>query len=81
VEHAGGGDADEGQSTADVSSSRMEKEAKAQANVASMMFVELLFWKNQKEAEDVREEYNWRVGCLTLEAFISDTCRRLIWLL
>jgi hypothetical protein len=53
--------AGEGQSAADVSLSRLEKEAKAKANVASMMFVELLFWKNQKEAEDVREEYNWRV--------------------
>lgn len=42
-------------------SARAEREAKAQANVASMMFVEVLFWKNQKEAEDIREEYNWRV--------------------
>ena len=27
-----------------------------------MMFVELLFWKNQKESEEVRDEYNWRVS-------------------
>ena len=43
------------------SASRCNREAKVRQNVASMMFVELFFWKNQRESEDVREEYNWQV--------------------
>ena len=27
-----------------------------------MMFVELLFWKNAHDSEDVRNEYNWKVS-------------------
>jgi hypothetical protein len=29
--------------------------------LASMMFVELLFWKNARDCEEVREEYGWKV--------------------
>ena len=38
------------------------EEAAVQQQVAGMVFLELMFWKNQKEAEDVREEYNWKVS-------------------
>lgn len=36
-------------------------DAKLQHNLSSMMYIELFFWKNQRESEDVRDEYNWRV--------------------
>ena len=39
-----------------------DQEAKLQQNLSSMMYIELLFWKNQRETEDVRDEYNWRVS-------------------
>ena len=26
-----------------------------------MMFVELLFWKNAHDSEEVRDEYHWKV--------------------
>ena len=29
--------------------------------MSSMTFVELLFWKNTRDAEEVREEYGWKV--------------------
>ena len=29
--------------------------------MSSMIFVELLFWKNTRDAEEVREEYGWKV--------------------
>ena len=32
-----------------------------QRKSAAMMFIELMFWKNAMVAEQVREEYNWRV--------------------
>ena len=44
------------------SSSAAVEEAAVRQQVAGMMFLELMFWKNQKEAEDVREEYNWKVS-------------------
>jgi hypothetical protein len=33
----------------------------ARENAAAGMFLELLFWKGANVAEDVRNEYNWRV--------------------
>lgn len=35
--------------------------AEIRANVTSMLFVELLFWKNQVDAAEVRGEYHWQV--------------------
>ena len=32
-----------------------------QRKSAAMMFIELMFWKNAMVAEQVRDEYNWRV--------------------
>ena len=34
----------------------------AQEGLSCMMFVELLFWKNSREAMDVRNEYHWKVS-------------------
>lgn len=59
-----GAEGDEAESGVAQSSARAEREAKVQQNVSSMMFVEMLFWKNQKECEDVQEEYNWRVSLI-----------------
>ena len=53
---------EEVQSAAEGPSSRSKREDKVRQNVSSMMFVELLFWKNQRESEDVRDEYNWQVS-------------------
>lgn len=40
--------------------------------MSSMTFVELLFWKNTRDAEEVREEYGWQVPvlgiCVTVAA-------------
>ncbi|KAK9864055.1 hypothetical protein WJX84_005214 [Apatococcus fuscideae] len=36
------------------------REAQAQEGLSCMMFVELLFWKNSREAMDIRNEYHWR---------------------
>eukprot|EP01024_Parvocaulis_polyphysoides_P002218 TRINITY_DN10713_c0_g1_i1.p1 TRINITY_DN10713_c0_g1~~TRINITY_DN10713_c0_g1_i1.p1 ORF type:complete len:751 (-),score=189.35 TRINITY_DN10713_c0_g1_i1:248-2500(-) len=42
----------------------VEKDEKIQQivrqEISSIMMVELLFWKNAKDAEDVREEYRWK---------------------
>ena len=58
-----GGDADEGESAPQLqSSSAAVEEAAVGQQVAGMMFLELMFWKNQREAEEVREEYNWKVS-------------------
>lgn len=43
----------------------------ARENASKGLYAELLFWKGANVAEDVRNEYNWRVGgCLV-------SCRRL----
>ncbi|KAK9840302.1 hypothetical protein WJX74_007181 [Apatococcus lobatus] len=36
------------------------KQLQAQEGLSCMMFVELLFWKNSREAMDVRNEYHWK---------------------
>ena len=40
---------------------RKLREEDIQRNIASMMYVELLFWKPPAVAEDVSTGYNWRV--------------------
>ncbi|KAK9830387.1 hypothetical protein WJX72_011470 [[Myrmecia] bisecta] len=39
---------------------RAAKEAKVKEGASSMMFIELMFWKNAKDSEQVRDEYNWK---------------------
>ena len=34
----------------------------AQEGLSSMMFVELLFWKNSREAMDVCNDYHWKAS-------------------
>lgn len=41
--------------------------AQAQEGLSCMMFVELLFWKNSREAMDVRNEYHWKVSSIALQ--------------
>lgn len=38
-----------------------------QKGLAAMMFVELLFWKNAHDSEEVRDEYHWKVLCCSLK--------------
>lgn len=40
-----------------------------QKGLAAMMFVELLFWKNAHDSEEVRDEYHWKVLHRILECF------------
>jgi hypothetical protein len=39
-------------------------EARVREGVASLLFVELLFWKGAREAEAVREQYHWQARAL-----------------
>lgn len=43
---------------------RSGSEEALQKGLAAMMFVELLFWKNAHDSEDVRNEYKWKVWLL-----------------
>ena len=38
-----------------------EREGKLREKAGAMMFIELLFWKNAREAQDVRDTYNYKV--------------------
>lgn len=40
---------------------RNAQDGAVKKGLASMMFVELLFWKNARDCEEVREEYGWKV--------------------
>ncbi len=39
----------------------VEVDSSSRKGLAAMMFVELLFWKNAHDSEEVRNEYNWKV--------------------
>ncbi|CAG9467441.1 unnamed protein product [Pedinophyceae sp. YPF-701] len=43
-----------------VKKEQLRREADIRLGCASMLFVELLFWKSAKETDDLREEYHWR---------------------
>ena len=45
---------------------------KARENAGSALFLELLFWKGANVADDVRNEYNWRVGAVTLGECVCE---------
>jgi hypothetical protein len=55
---SGGGGADEAASAA--ARTTEEKEERIRSAVASMMFVEVLFWSGYREAEQMREDYHLR---------------------
>lgn len=42
-------------------SSQAKSEGMLRKGLAAMTFVELLFWKNVHDSEQVREEYHWKV--------------------
>ena len=44
----------------------------ARENAGSALFLELLFWKGANVADDVRNEYNWRVGAVTLGECVCE---------
>ncbi len=46
---------------------QMGCEKALQKGLAAMMFVELLFWKNAHDSEEVRDEYHWKVLCCSLK--------------
>lgn len=45
----------------------------------SMMFVELLFWKNAATAEDVGKQYNWKVSLYGARASYLFRCKSTLY--
>ena len=54
------------QSLSPYSRKRKEREEKIEQNVASMLFVEVLFWKSALAADRLKTGYDWRVSILIL---------------
>ena len=47
------------------------REEAAKQGAASMLFLEMLFWKPASLAAEIRDEYNWRVRCRSLDVHVT----------
>ena len=62
---------------AELNAERQEHDAQnaaVQKGLSTMMFVELLFWKNARDCEEVRDEYRWKVPACTHSCTCCIAC-------